>query len=206
MKLYNSLTKKKEEFKPLNPDVATMYTCGPTVYDYQHVGNFRTFVTSDFINRALKYNGYKVKLVMNITDVGHLTGDNLGDADEGGDRVELAADKEGKSAKEITDFYTSQFMTDYDKLNILEPEKFPRATDNIKEMIELIETLENKGFTYKISDGVYFDTAKLESYGKLAGTKTEEQEEGASIEPNPEKKNPTDFALWKYSPQDNSKY
>jgi len=200
MQLYNSLTKKVEEFKPLNPDVVTMYTCGPTVYDYQHIGNFRTFMSSDFVHRVLKYNGYKVKFIMNITDVGHLTGDNLGDADLGEDRLELAADREGKSAKEIAEFYTQDFMKSYDKLNILRPEKFTRASDYIKEMLALIKTLEAKGFTYRTSDGIYFDTSKVGDYGKLAGTKVDLVEEGARFEPNPEKKNPTDFSLWRFSP------
>jgi cysteinyl-tRNA synthetase len=206
MKIYNSLTKKTEEFKPLNPDVVTMYTCGPTVYDYQHVGNFRTFITSDFVHRALKYSGYKVKFIMNITDVGHLTGDTLGDADTGADKMEVAADREGKSASEVADFYTSHFMTDYDKLNILQPEKFPVASNYIKEMQSIIKTLETKGYTYTISDGVYFDTSKLKDYGKLAGTKVDLVEEGARMEPNPEKKDPTDFALWKFSSDDKMRW
>ena len=206
MQLYNSLTKKVEEFKPLNPDVVTMYTCGPTVYDYQHIGNFRTFMSSDFVHRVLRYNGYKVKFIMNITDVGHLTGDNLGDADTGEDRLELAADREGKSAKEISEFYTQDFMKTYDKLNILHPEKFTKATDYIKEMQSLIKTLEAKGFTYRTSDGVYFDISKVGDYGKLAGTKTEAIEEGARAEPNPEKKNPADFSLWRFSPDDKMRW
>ncbi|MBT6401768.1 cysteine--tRNA ligase [candidate division WWE3 bacterium] len=200
MKIYNSLTKKVEEFKPLNPDSVLMYTCGPTVYDYQTIGNFRTFVNSDFVNRVLKYNEYKVKFVMNITDVGHLTGDNLGDADTGEDKLEVAADREGKSAKEIAEFYTGYFMTDYEKLNILKPEKFTIASEYIKQMLDIIKTLETKGLTYKTSDGVYFDTSKFENYGKLAGTKVSLVEEGARVETNPEKRNPTDFALWKFSP------
>lgn len=199
MKLYNSLSKKTEEFKPLNPDVVTMYTCGPTVYHYQHIGNFRTFVISDFVHRVLNYNGYKTKFIMNLTDVGHLTGDNLGDADTGEDRLEIAADREGKSAAEIADFYTAEFQKNYEKLGLLPPEKFTTASDYIKEMQEIIKTLETKGYTYTISDGVYFDTSKFEDYGKLAGTKVEEVEEGARVEPNPQKKNPTDFALWKFS-------
>lgn len=201
MQLYNSLTKKVEEFKPINPDVVTMYTCGPTVYLYPHIGNYRTFVSSDFVHRTLKYNGYKVKFIMNLTDAGHLTGDNQGDSDAGEDRLELAADREGKSAREIAEFYIQDFMKSYDKLNILRPEKFTRATDYIKEMQELIKVLEAKGFTYRTSDGVYFDTSKVEGYGKLAGTKVDLVEEGARVEANPEKKNPTDFALWRVSPQ-----
>jgi cysteinyl-tRNA synthetase len=183
-----------------------MYACGPTVYSYQHVGNFRSFVTADLLARVLKYNGYKVKYIMNITDVGHLTGDNLGDADTGEDRLEVAADREGKSAREIADFYTAQFLTDYDKLNITRPEKFTKATDYVRDMIKLVQELEMRGFTYKTSDGVYFDTSKFPNYGKLAGTKVAEQEEGARVEVNKEKKNPADFALWKFSPPDKMRW
>ncbi len=206
MQIYNSLTKQVEQFKPINPDVVTMYVCGPTVYDYQHIGNFRNFTSSDFVYRTLNYNGYKVKFAMNITDVGHLTGDNLGDADVGEDRLELAADREGKSAKEISDFYTSHFMNNYAKLNLSKPEKFLNASEHIREMQDLIKTLESKGFTYRISDGIYFDTSKDKSYGKLAGIDTEKIEEGARVEPNPEKRNPSDFALWKFSPNNKMRW
>jgi cysteinyl-tRNA synthetase len=143
---------------------------------------------------------------MNITDVGHLTGDNLGDADAGADRLEIAADREGKSATDIASFYTSHFKTDYDKLNILKPEKFTVASAYIKQMQSMIKTLEAKGFAYRLSDGLYFDTSKLESYGKLAGTKPEFVEEGASAQVNPDKKNPTDFALWRTSPDDKMRW
>lgn len=207
MKLYNSLTKEIEEFKPINPDVTTIYTCGPTVYSYQHIGNFRTFVTSDILQRVLKFDGYKVRAIMNLTDVGHLTGDNLGDADTGADRLEVAADREGKSARDIAEFYTDHFLKDYDKLNLIKPERFTKATAYIKEMIALVEKLELKGFTYRISDGIYFDTSKFPDYGKLSGIKLEELGgEGTRLEPNPEKKNPTDFALWKFSPTDKMRW
>jgi cysteinyl-tRNA synthetase len=207
MRLYNSISKEVEEFKPISPENVKVYTCGPTVYFYQHIGNFRTFVASDLLQRALKYTGYKVKAIMNITDVGHLTGDNLGDADTGADRLEVAADREGKSARDIAQFYTDHFMKDYSKLNLLEPEKFTRATNYIKEMINLVQKLESKGFTYRISDGLYFDTAKFPEYGKLSGVKLEDLgAEGARIEPNPEKRNPTDFALWKFSPSDKMRW
>lgn len=199
MKLYNSMSRQIEEFLPLNEGQVSMYTCGPTVYDYATIGNFRTYTTSDLLSRVLAFNGYKVKAVMNFTDVGHLTGDNAGMADEGVDRIEAAAEKEGKTAKDITDFYIKAFLTDYEKLNLLKPYKFTRATEYIKQQIELIEVLESKGFTYKIDDGVYFDTSKAKDYGKLAGTDIDAIKEGARIEPNPQKKNPTDFALWKLS-------
>jgi cysteinyl-tRNA synthetase len=206
MKIYNSASKKVEEFKPLNPDVVKLYACGPTVYNYQHIGNFRTVALADFFVRALKYNEYKVKYIMNITDVGHLTGDNFGDADTGDDRLEIAADREGKSAREIALFYTEQFQRDYDKLNLTPTDKFTKATEYIREMITLIEQLEQKGFTYKISDGIYFDTAKFENYGLMSEMKLDDIEEGARVEPNPEKRNPADFALWKFSPEDKMRW
>jgi cysteinyl-tRNA synthetase len=202
LKIYNSLTKKVEEFTPADPELVTMYTCGPTVYDYVHLGNFRTYTLSDFVQRVLKFNDYKVRHVMNITDVGHLTGDNLGDADTGEDRLESAAEKEGRSAKDIANFYTEDFLKSYNKLNLLKPAKFTKATDYIQEQIDLIKDLEKKGFTYRVSDGVYFNTSKFRSYGKLSGMTEESIREGARVEPNPEKKHPMDFALWKFSPQD----
>lgn len=206
MKIYNSLTKKIEDFKPINPDAVTMYTCGPTVYDYQHIGNFKTFITSDILHRVLKMNDYKVKFIMNITDVGHLTGDNVGDADTGEDRLEVAADREGKSAREIAEFYTEHFMNDYERLNILKPEKFTKATEYIKNMIKLVERLEAKGYTYRTSDGIYYDTSKFENYGQMSPLKLDEIQEGARVEANPEKRNPSDFALWKFSPEDKMRW
>ena len=202
LRFYNSLSKKVEEFKPLNPELVTMYTCGPTVYDFSHIGNYRTYTLADFVNRVLKFNGYKVKYVMNITDVGHLSGDNLGDADTGDDRLETAAEKEGKSARDIANYYLEDFLKAYGKLNLLKPAKFTRATDYIQEQINLVKDLENKGFTYKTSDGIYFNTSKFRNYGKLSGLTDESILEGARVEPNPEKKNPSDFALWKFSPHD----
>lgn len=205
MKLYNSLSKKVEDFSPLNPEVVTMYACGPTVYSNVQIGNLRTYCLSDFIYRVLLSNGYKVKFVMNITDVGHLTGDNLGDADSGEDRIENSVAKEGRSAKEIADFYTQKFFQDCDKMNYLKPEKFTRATDYIDEQIKLVKILEEKGFTYVTTDGVYFDTSKFESYGQLSGYTSDNILEGARVEINPEKKHPTDFALWKFSPKDSKR-
>lgn len=202
MLIFNSLTRKKEEFQPLNSPNVGMYTCGPTVYDYASIGNFRTYTTSDVLRRVLAYNGYKVKSVMNITDVGHLTGDNLGDADLGRDRLEIAAEREHKTAWDIAKFYTEAFTQDLQKLNILPPEVMPKATEHIKEQIDLIQKLEDKGFAYKTSDGIYFDTKKYETetgteYGQLSTL--DEIKAGARIEANPEKKDPRDFALWKFS-------
>lgn len=202
LKIYNSLSKKVEEFAPLDPNLVKMYTCGPTVYDYVQIGNHRTYMLGDLAHRILMFKKYKVRYIMNLTDVGHLTGDNLGDADIGDDRLESAAEKEGKSAREIADFYIRHFFEDYDKLNFIRPTKFSRATEYIDEQIELVKTLEKNGFTYETSDGVYFDTSKFPAYGDLSGMSPESVLEGARVEPNPEKKNPTDFALWKCSPND----
>lgn len=198
MTLYNSLSRELEEFKPENPPSVTMYTCGPTVYAFAHIGNFRTYMMADLLHRTLAMNEYKVKFVMNLTDVGHLTGDNLGDADNGEDRMEKSAVKEGKTAWEVAEFYTEAFLKDYQALHLLKPQTFAKATDHIKEQIALVETLEEKGYTYTISDGVYFDTAAFPEYGALSNL--DEIKEGARIEVNPEKRNPRDFALWKFSP------
>ena len=202
MKIYNSLSRKTEDFKPQHDDLVTMYCCGPTVYLYSTIGNFRTYFLSDLVNRTLAFNGYKVHFVMNITDVGHLSGDNEGDADQGEDKVERTAEKEGKSTKEIVEFYTKDFLKQYDKLNLKRPTKLTKATEYIDKQIQLVGTLEEKGYTYKTTDGVYFDTSKFKKYGELSGLTIENIKEGARVDPNPEKKNPTDFALWKFSPSD----
>lgn len=196
--LYNTLTRKKEKFEPINPPYVGIYTCGPTVYNYAHIGNLRTYIFEDILKRVLLYNGYIVKHVMNITDVGHLTSD----ADEGEDKIEREAKKERRSAWEIAEFYTEAFKRDIRKLNIIEPDIWCKATEHIKDFIDLILILENKGYTYKTSDGIYFDTSKVPDYGKLAGQDLESLLPGARVEYNPEKKNPTDFALWKFSPKD----
>ncbi len=171
-----------------------MYTCGPTVYWYAHIGNMRTYIFSDLLKRTLMHIGYKVKQIVNITDVGHLTDD----ADSGEDKIEKASKKENKSAKEIADHYFSIFHKDIEKLNILEPNKWTKATAHIKEQIELIKTLEKKGFTYKTNDGIYFNTIKLKDYGKLANLNIKELKAGKRIQIG-EKKSKTDFALWKFS-------
>ena len=194
--LYNTLTRHKEEFKLMKKKEVGLYTCGPTVYNYAHIGNLRTYLFEDFLKRVLKYNGYQVKQVMNITDVGHLTGDR----DMGEDKLEVGARREGKNAWEIADFYTKSFKKDLIALNILFPEVWCKATDNIAEQIALIKVLEKKGFTYQISDGLYFDTSQVKNYNKLSHSPLENLREGARVEKNPEKKSPTDFALWKFSP------
>jgi len=194
--LYNTLTRRKEAFKALFEDYVVLYTCGPTVYNFAHIGNLRTYIFEDVLKRVLQYNGYRVRHVMNITDVGHLTGDR----DMGEDKIESGATREGKSAWEIAAFYTRAFQDDIRRLNIMEPDIWCRATDTIPEQIDLIRRLEAKGYTYRTSDGVYFDTAKFKDYTKLSHQRLESLQEGARVEKNPEKRNPTDFALWKFSP------
>ena len=163
LKLYNTLKRKKEIFKPIGNEVG-VYTCGPTVYWYQHIGNMKAYIFADTLKRVLKYNDYKVKQIINVTDVGHLTSD----ADEGEDKIEKAAKKEGKTASEISKFYFDIFKEDIAKLNILFPDAWPKASEHIKEQIEMIKKLESKDYTYQTKDGVYFDTSKFKSYDKLA--------------------------------------
>lgn len=196
LRLFNTLSREKEVFKPLKKTVG-LYTCGPTVYNYAHIGNLRTYIFEDILKRVLLYNGYRVKHVMNITDVGHLTSD----ADSGEDKIEKAAREEGQTPQEIAEFYTESFKRNLKDLNIIEPNIWCKATDHIKEQIGLIKKLERKGFTYKIDDGIYFDTSKLKDYGKLAKLDIGGLKAGARIEMVAGKKNPTDFALWKFSPK-----
>ncbi len=202
IKLFNTLTRKKEVFKPLKDKEVRMYCCGPTVYDYAHIGNLRAYVFEDILRRVLELNGYKVIHVMNITDVGHLTSQ----ADEGEDKVEMTARKEKKTAWEIAEFYTKAFLDDIKTLNILMPHIMPKATEHIQEMIDLVKKLEKKGYTYIIDDGVYFDTSKFKDYGKLTGMTFKQLNKylkaGARVPFNPQKRNITDFALWKFSPKD----
>jgi len=194
IKLYNTLSRKKDTFKPINPKEVGIYSCGPTVYWYQHIGNLRTYIFSDLLKRTLLFNGYKVRHVINVTDVGHLTSD----ADTGEDKMERAVAKEGKTAKEIADFYFKVFRDDFKKLNILEPSIWSKATEHIKEQINLIKTLEKKGYIYKTSDGIYFDSSKFKDYGKLARINIKGLKVGNRVALG-EKKNSTDFALWKFS-------
>ncbi len=194
LKLFNTLTRKKEVFKPLKDKEVGFYSCGPTVYWYQHIGNMRTYVFNDLLKRILQYNDYKVKHVMNLTDVGHLTSD----ADTGEDKMELAVKKEHKTANEIADHYAKAFFDDSKKLNIIYPSIVCKATDHVNEQIALIQQLEKKGLTYQTSDGIYFNTRKFKSYGKLAKLKKSGLQAGKRIALG-EKKNITDFALWKFS-------
>ena len=197
IQLHNALTKKKEVFEPINQDLVGVYSCGPTVYSSLTIGNFRAFLFADTLVRSLRFNGLRVKWVMNITDVGHL----VSDGDDGEDKMEKGSRLTGKTAWEIAEEYTNEFLLDMDRLNIVRPDVLPKATDHIKEQIALVQELEANGFTYKTSDGIYFDTSKLDNYGELAGQKLEEKEEGARVQVNAEKKNATDFALWKFSPE-----
>ena len=200
MKLYNTMTRKKEEFRPLHDNEVRMYCCGLTVYNYAHLGNLKIYINEDVLKRALLYLGFKVKHVMNITDVGHLTSD----ADTGEDKIEVGSRREGKSAWELSEYYTKCFLEDLKKLNILMPDVMPKATETIADQIELIKKIEKNGYTYRTNDGIYFDTSKLKDYGKLARLKKEELKAGARVEIG-EKKNPTDFALWKFSPKDSKR-
>jgi len=173
-----------------------MYNCGPTVYDYAHVGNFRTFIVADILRRALELNGYRVKQVMNITDVGHL----VSDADTGDDKMERSASREQVSIWDIAKKYTDNFIRNSKALGLKEPSMRPRATDHIQEQIDLVRELERKGFTYATADGIYFDTLKDPNYGRLAGQALQEKLAGARVAVIEGKRNPSDFALWKFSP------
>ncbi len=198
IRLFNTMTRSKDLFEPAKDNLATVYTCGPTVYNYAHIGNLRTYLFEDVLRRVLEYNGLKVKHVMNVTDVGHLASD----ADEGEDKIEREARLEGKSAWDIAAYYTKVFFDDLERLNIEMPTIVCRATEHIPEQIAMIEQIEANGYTYRTSDGIYFDTAKLPDYGELARLDIEGLMAGARVEVNPEKRNPTDFALWKFSPSD----
>lgn len=195
IKLYNTLSRKIEDLKPISEPIVSLYTCGPTVYDFAHIGNLRTYIFEDLLRRALEYQGLKVKHAMNITDVGHLTSD----ADEGEDKLEKGAAREGKHPLEVAKFYEKKFIDDALTLNILPPtEGYIRATETIAEQIEIIKILEEKGFVYVGEKAVYFDTSKLPDYGKLSGQKLSEKKTGARGEViiDEDKKNPQDFALW----------
>src|SRR3990167_5993001 len=198
MKLHNTLSREVEEIKPLNPPEVSVYSCGPTVYDYPHIGNWFTFIRYDILVRALRAGGFNPKWVMNITDVGHLTSD----ADEGEDKLEVGAKREGKTAWDIAKKYTDYFVDAMEKLNIQKPDYLEKATNNIESQIELIKKLQEKGYTYATDDGVYYNTSKFADYSKLAKLDLEKLKPGARVVVNPQKKNPTDFALWKFSPKD----
>lgn len=198
LKLWNSAKRSLEEIKPIHPGQVGFYACGPTVYQRAHIGNLRVYVMEDLLRRSLtSLERMDVRHVMNITDVGHL----VGDGDAGEDKMEKGSREQGKDAWTIAREYTELFLHDISRLNILKPTAMPKATDHIAEQIELVRTLEEKGLTYQTSDGVYFDTSKFSSYGSFSGQKLDEKQEGARVEMNSEKRNPSDFALWKFSPK-----
>ncbi|MFR0823298.1 MAG: cysteine--tRNA ligase [Clostridia bacterium] len=197
LKLYNTLTRQKEDFKPLQDHEVRIYSCGPTVYSYAHIGNFRAYVFMDNLRRVLKYNGYTLKHVMNITDVGHLESD----ADEGEDKMEKAARRENKDPYEIASYYTDIFFRDMGRLCIETPEVIAKATDHIADMLEFVKTLVAKDFAYETSKGIYFDISKLDHYPILSNRKLDDQIAGARVDVDPEKRNPYDFALWIKAPE-----
>ncbi len=197
LKLYNSLYKKISEFKPLG-DTVKMYSCGPTVYSYHHIGNMRAYIFMDIIRRVLKYNGYKIEGVLNITDVGHMTSD----ADEGEDKMQVASKRENKTPWEIAKYYEDFFFTQTKKLNIDIPEHVVRATETIDEIINFVKVLVEKGYGYETSKGIYFSIEKFTEYGALSGVSLEDKLAGARIEVDKEKKHPADFALWVKAPKE----
>ena len=197
IKFYNTLTKQKEKFIPLNDDIVKIYSCGPTVYKNATIGNMRTNIFQDVLRRVLKYNGYKLKHVMNITDVGHL----VSDGDEGEDKMLKSAREENKSPLEIAEYYTKLFFDDLEALNIEKPEIICKATDHINEMLEYVKKLMANGYAYETSTAIYFDVSKLDKYGILSGINLDEQKSGARVEVDKEKKNPYDFALWIKAPE-----
>lgn len=192
IRVYNSYSKKLEDFIPQRKDEVRMYTCGPTVYRKAHIGNMRVYVFSDIVSRTLRFFGYRVLNVMNITDIGHLAGDG----DEGEDKVEKAAKDLGKTATEIAEFYTNHFFEDLKKLNVTLPLKVTKATDYISEQIFLIRVLEDKGYTYKLDDGIYFNVSRFPKYFDYVNKSANEK---SRIGENPDKLSPHDFALWKFS-------
>lgn len=199
LKLYNTLTRKKEEFVPLKKGTVKMYSCGPTVYNYAHIGNMRAYIFMDTLRKVLKYNGYKVKHVMNITDVGHL----VSDADEGEDKMAKTARIENRSVYEIAKEYTDAFMKDIKALNIDIPEHIAKATEHIREMEIYVNDIVKNGYAYETSKGVYFDTSKLPNYGKmLSNNNIDDLKAGARVEVDTEKRNPQDFALWIKAPKE----
>ena len=194
MKLYNTLSRKVEEFKPINTERVKIYTCGPTVYSFAHIGNFTSYIYWDLLVRALQQNGMKVDRVLNITDVGHLASD----ADEGEDKMEKGAKREGKTVWEIAEMYMGDYLENYRELNLVEPTSICRATDFIKEDIALVDALEEKGYLYDTTDGLYFDTSKFASYADFARLDLDHLKAGARVDFNSEKKNVSDFAVWKW--------
>lgn len=197
IRFYNTLTKTKDEFKPLEGNTVRIYTCGPTVYKDASIGNMKSFIFMDTLRRTLKYNGYKLKHAMNITDVGHL----VSDGDEGEDKMLKAAREEKKSPLEIAQYYTTKFFNDFDRLNIDKPEIICKATEHIEEMLKYVQKLLDNGYAYETSTAIYFDVSKLDKYGILSGIDLRNQKAGARVEIDEEKRNPYDFALWIKAPE-----
>lgn len=202
LKLYNTLTKKKEKFIPINPGKVGMYVCGPTVYDYVHLGNIRSYTTPDITRRYLEYLGYEVRLIKNITDVGHLTEDDIAQGDSGEDKIQKRALRERKSPAEISQFYEDYFLSIEKKMNITPAQYFPRATAHIPQMIRIISTLLEKGYAYEKNGNVFFDVTKFDDYGKLSGNTLDHLKIGARLEEHPDKRNLWDFALWLKAPKE----
>lgn len=198
MKLYNTLGHEKQEFAPAEGNTVRIYSCGPTVYNYAHIGNLRTYIFMDELRRTLKWNGYQLRHVMNITDVGHL----VSDGDSGEDKMAKTAREQKKDPLEIAAYYTGVFLRDIDRLHISRPEIIARATEHIPEMIEFVQALEERGFAYETSDGIYYDISKFPQYGQLSGINLDDQQAGARVEVNTEKRHPADFALWKKAPKE----
>jgi len=203
LKLYNTLTKQKEEFIPINPGKVSLYSCGPTVYSHIHIGNLRAYLTADILRRYLEYRGLEVRHIKNITDVGHLTDDDIDQGDSGEDKMEKAAQKEKKTPEEIARFYENYAKETELEMNILPAHFFPRATEHITQMIAMIEILIQKGFAYENNGNVFFDITTFTDYGKLSGNTLEKLNIGSRLsEPHPDKKNQWDFALWLKAPDD----
>ena len=194
---YNTITKEKEKFTPIEGNIVKIYSCGPTVYKDATIGNMKSYIFMDTLRRVLKYNGYSLKHVMNITDVGHLASDD----EHGEDKMIKAAKEEKKEPLEIAEFYTQRFLKDLDRLNIERPEIICKATDHIKEMEQLVEELLENEYAYECSTAIYFDVAKLDTYGILSGIDLRKQKAGARVEVDAEKRNPYDFAVWIKAPE-----
>jgi cysteinyl-tRNA synthetase len=202
LRFYNTLTKQKEDFEPLYPGKVNLYSCGPTVYDYAHIGNLRAYIFSDTLRRLLEHEGYEVKQIMNITDVGHLTADDLAQGDSGEDKVERRAKAEKKTPEEIAHYYEDAFHRDCEAMNILPAHFYPRATAHIPSMIRMIETLIERGHAYEVNGNVFYDVTSFPDYGKLSGNTLDKLKVGARLEEHPDKRNPWDFALWLRAPKE----
>ncbi len=194
MKLYNTASRKLEEFRPTSDKEVKIYTCGPTVYNTPHIGNYASYIYWDLLVRTMTLNGYNVNRILNLTDVGHLASDG----DEGEDKLEKGAAREGKTVWEIAEFYIDEFMSGFEALNLITPTKICRATDYVEQDMKAVDAMTANGFTYETSDGIYFDTSKFHNYAKFANLDLENIKAGARVEFNNEKRNPSDFAVWKF--------